>query len=547
MQNIQKEEKHLAIRIDEVLQLDSFQGSRVIAGASGLHHFISNLHTLEITDILTDIAPETLVFSTLYPVLNNEAQVTNIIQRLYDMGVKALALKLNRQGERVPDTILKQADELALPILLLPSGGNFSLQNNEILKYQLESNLKELHERDRIHNLLLDIMLKRQEYDILRDTLAEVTGYRIALLDARFSPLPDTAAEGENSPSPNGLSEWDRKNLSHSTGEPFRFFQLEDHYLCIYIVRNHWETIGYISLESDKELSLSAFERMAVEQFATVFVIIYHRQNALNEMEKRYHDEFLFDLIGGKIPSESDAAARAKRLNWRLAFPAVMVGVSLPGADRRRFLEGVKSRQEGLRIRYGASHDVLLMATYEDNVLVLVSNPHTSHLEELIAFLEAVLRDNHFQQYYIGVSLNFDQMSEAAKACGEAKLSLRVARDLQTQSAVFYEKLGIYRLIHSTENRAEIYRYCMDTLGSLFAYDQDHETDLYATLKVLLEEDGNLKAAAQKMYIHYNTMRNRVQKIESLLGRKLTRLSSYQDVYIAVRIHEMFSPNGYGY
>jgi DNA-binding PucR family transcriptional regulator len=88
---------------------------------------------------------------------------------------------------------------------------------------------------------------------------------------------------------------------------------------------------------------------------------------------------------------------------------------------------------------------------------------------------------------------------------------------------------------------------CISFSLYLFDYDQSHEADLYTTLKVVLEENGNLKAAAEKMYIHYDTMRSSQQKIESLLGRELSKMSSYQYAYIAVRIHEMFSPKGYGY
>lgn len=532
----------MAIRMDEILALDSFCGSKVIAGASGLQHSIDNLHILEITDILTEIPPNTLVFSTLYPVLNNEAQVTNVIQRFHDMGVTGLALKLNRQGEHVPQAILEQADALSIPILLLPSGGNFSQQSNEILKYQLESNVRELRERNRIHSLLLDIMLKRQEYDILRDTLAEILGYPATLYDLRHTPLPDSAPE-PGAPKLSDLPEQYRKALKQNEREPFQILPYGENCLCVYTVRNHWERIGYIVLEVGRDYALTAFERMVIEQFATVFAIIYHRQSALSEMEKRYHDEYIFDLISGKILSLSDAVTRARRLNWQLTFPAVMVGISLPGKHRTTFLAEVKNLEETLRARFAGSHDVLLVASYESNVLCLLSSPFTNQTETILELLKKVLIDNHMEQSYLGVSLDFNQVEGAAKAYGEVKLALQVARDLRAQSAVFYEKLGIYRVIHTSENRREAYRFCMDTLSPILEYDQAHKTDLYTTLKVLLEADGNLKAAAKTMYIHYNTMRNRFQRIELLLGKKLSKLSAYQDIYMAVRIFEIFSPD----
>ena len=54
-------------------------------------------------------------------------------------------------------------------------------------------------------------------------------------------------------------------------------------------------------------------------------------------------------------------------------------------------------------------------------------------------------------------------------------------------------------------------------MAPLMEYDAQNNTELMDTLRVLLECDLNFVAAAERMYLHKNTIRQRKNKIMELL------------------------------
>ena len=63
--------------------------------------------------------------------------------------------------------------------------------------------------------------------------------------------------------------------------------------------------------------------------------------------------------------------------------------------------------------------------------------------------------------------------------------------------------------------------------------------ELMATLDVILACNGNLKEAAKKMFLHYNTVRYRQHLIEEQLGKSLSCLDDYQDLNLAMKIYRL--------
>jgi DNA-binding PucR family transcriptional regulator len=73
-------------------------------------------------------------------------------------------------------------------------------------------------------------------------------------------------------------------------------------------------------------------------------------------------------------------------------------------------------------------------------------------------------------------------------------------------------------------------------LGPLLAYDDRHRAELMPTLREFLACSGSWNACAAKMYVHVNTVRYRIRRIEELTGRDLSRLDDRVDFFLALRL-----------
>ena len=79
----------------------------------------------------------------------------------------------------------------------------------------------------------------------------------------------------------------------------------------------------------------------------------------------------------------------------------------------------------------------------------------------------------------------------------------------------------------------ELDDYAQEMLGSLMAYDSQNGTELLRTLEIYFQENESLNHAAEKLFIHANTLRNRLKKIESLLGVGLNQADVRVRFYVA--------------
>jgi hypothetical protein len=59
----------------------------------------------------------------------------------------------------------------------------------------------------------------------------------------------------------------------------------------------------------------------------------------------------------------------------------------------------------------------------------------------------------------------------------------------------------------------------LDALGAVARYDLDNGTDLAQTLDALLANSGSVARTSSELFIHRNTLRQRIQRIEELIGQ----------------------------
>lgn len=73
-------------------------------------------------------------------------------------------------------------------------------------------------------------------------------------------------------------------------------------------------------------------------------------------------------------------------------------------------------------------------------------------------------------------------------------------------------------------------------IGVIADHDERHRTDLLPTLRVFLEESGSWSRSAERLHVHVNTLRYRLQRIEKLTGRSLSTLNDRVDFVLALGI-----------
>lgn len=77
-----------------------------------------------------------------------------------------------------------------------------------------------------------------------------------------------------------------------------------------------------------------------------------------------------------------------------------------------------------------------------------------------------------------------------------------------------------------------------DILGKLIDYDSKNSTELLQTLKVYIEENCNLVRTAQLLFVHKNTVKYRIRRIEQICNCDLRNMHDLLNFDMAFKIKD---------
>jgi DNA-binding PucR family transcriptional regulator len=97
-----------------------------------------------------------------------------------------------------------------------------------------------------------------------------------------------------------------------------------------------------------------------------------------------------------------------------------------------------------------------------------------------------------------------------------------------------FADVSTYRMLLGLHERSVLRRFADDILAPLRRHDEQSGTELERTLRVFLGHDAHWSTTAQDLYIHVNTLRNRVARIGELTGRDANRLDDRVDLFLAL-------------
>jgi hypothetical protein len=124
-----------------------------------------------------------------------------------------------------------------------------------------------------------------------------------------------------------------------------------------------------------------------------------------------------------------------------------------------------------------------------------------------------------------------------ARAVTEARQAGRLAALLGAGVRVVDgAELGSFELLLAMVPAEARHAYHARLLAPLLAYDRDHGTELVPTLEVFLGCSGSWTRAAETMFVHVNSLRYRIRRIEELTGRSLRSLEDQAALLLALRL-----------
>jgi len=166
--------------------------------------------------------------------------------------------------------------------------------------------------------------------------------------------------------------------------------------------------------------------------------------------------------------------------------------------------------------------DLSVTFTYDKNRLVVLSE---YPIEGINSFIDELTRQYLSGQgdFRVGVSSTETGVDSIAKSFRRAYKTLALCIK-KNEKIMFYDKLGIYKVLLESSDYFILNKYYNDVLKPLENYDIENNTNFMEFIKMYLDNNGSVQSVAEKMFVHRNTVNYQLNKVQKITGLDLTEL-----------------------
>lgn len=563
----------MAVTIADLLKLPTFKLSHTLAGVRGLVRQVEYIDVLESPDIDMLIKPRVLYLTSGFAFHDNQELQDSLIARLEDTGAAGLVVEPGRYLTPLPPKMIEEANRLQFPIVELPRGAVFANIIREGLEKIFSQQGTTLRRSQEIQEQLTQVAFSGANLKKIAQTIANLMGNTIIVADRNFSLLSYAFWEKEHKSHKQkvyagrtldqylynlertGFIDKIRKTKKADRVEVLFSKQGEQAWVVVPVLVND-EILGYIAVLEDYH-RMREQDWSALVQAATVTGVAIYKQVVEEEVMRRRRNDFLFHVLEGQLTLNQEVLEQAKALQIPLdnTWSLLQIEfVNLAEYRKNHFVGGSQeeavSKQRDLAIladQLTAKQNDLLVAYKQECITVLCPTTVNCHakeqaLERVAAIKQDLQRFAPELEIVVGVSRICEDYRQLLLAYREAKETLEIGRSINPLSGVYcFWELGAYQILTKLKDTPELKEYYQAVLGRLDNLDALTRNEFVKTLEAYFSANGNIFKAAQSLYLHRNSMKYRLKRIQDILGVDLEDSEICFNLQLALKIRH-FSP-----
>lgn len=531
--------------VEELLQLPTIKGLKLISGNLGVHREISTVTVVDTPDGFQWLKGNEVVITTTYALEKTPNAFLDFISKLLSKNISALIVKSDRYIKVIPENAKKLCDEKALPLIYCPAIYAFTDIINPTLSGIISKQAEQLKESSKIHESFLELAINDRSIHQILQTLSTLIQEPTAYVDTVFHKVYFSENVSEDSLYLKGLSYEIILN------------EYREKYQCIDVV-NKEQKFGYIMLLSDRSDRTypdtdSNIYKTAIE-YASIVIILRMQIRISNRMiEEKYYSSFVGDLMLNNVKTREEINTRAHLYGWNLdggGFVAIIDINNIKKYYLRNLDTGTNEKLQkytdqifDTSIKYiKQAFPSTIYYSQSDFIAFLITGKLPVSARKTLADTFSQIQHSLLNAVpftiSMGVGMYVDDIINIHNSYQQAKQVIQTVYQIQQFNRLFfYDQIGIYRLLFSISSNNEAIEFCDKYVKPLHQYDDQHHANLIETLQSIINCGWNLKLASEKLFLHYNSVKYRFQKICDLLEIDLRDNSRHTEIELALKIY----------
>lgn len=544
------------MKIQDVLKDKRFSEFSLLAGLSGVGNAISTVTVIDTPDGAKWLSGGEFVITTAYMLKDDEEALLRFIRTLKARKASALGIKQGRYIENIPDSALALSDDLGLPLLLIPQKFPYADIINPILSELVNQQTNRLIQANLIHTKFTELAVSDASIPDILSAFMSIVGVPTAFFDFETAQIWYSDSESN-------LAQYlkTERILSHRDIDRARYD--------LHLIANQNRRFGVLvfekgvlerEMEEDGGTALIRERdpgfKIALENAATNIILREQTIISNRQVAERYKGLLIQDILIHNIKSETEIHNRAEIFGWDFHDGGIVLEVDINNIKQRfkrnfsnntsKMLEEMSTEIFDISIReilrfYPNAHYVKLSDII---IFVLSIRPKErkqmeKHITEAFSRIQKSIENIPFTISF-GIGRYYENIEQIYLSYQEAREVIRLSYMFSWFNRIlYYEKMDLFRIFLPILDNQEALEACRNCLQPLLDYDRKNKKNMLETLQVVSECDWNLKLAAERMFLHPNSVKYRMEQIGKLIHRNCREHSDRLLIEIAILVQTM--------
>lgn len=529
--------KDMAIYVKDLLMEEEMNGARLISGEEGLDNEIKGVTIIEAPDIVKWINGGEVLLTGLYAFRSCSMEdFKNYIDELVKKKISALILKRGKPVEGAEDKVeylIQFSRKHTIPILEVPFEISFRDVMSRLMERLFNEEVTRLKYFKTTHDNFSELVLGSESIGVAIDQILDVLAKLIRNPVAAFNRQLDCIGASEGAERSLEIQK-DAQSYEPGIYSNYEYLrqQIDNRQQYIVKVKLNLRERLYLVI-TEEEDSFDVMDAIATESAIWALQFELVRQYSVTELEKKFQNDIMHNILNGKIDSISELQKNTSLLGVPIngSFRVIVFGLKGEDRDKRDF----KSKISDTNLLSDAiACQMINVKIYNDLDRIVVvkevnkeqtQEEYRQEIREIVDNVQAyVSRQDKELQVKAGVGkvvegvINLpDSFKEANEAFTFVDIAGEISEDGNSQVTLFSD-LGIFKLLCQLDNPELLLEYVPEGLQKLYNYKKPQRDDLLITLKTYLDRNLNLSKTAQDLFVHYKTASYRIEKIAKITG-----------------------------
>lgn len=497
------------------------------------------------------VQKDNFVFITSNFISNDD--LSKILKSIISKKIMGCCIIYNNEGSCIDDEITRLCKQNNFPLFAYYTNNDHSqslfhilshIKNKDnilaFLEQQLKNNIaclmnsKNFNEKNLTY--LVSLFLHRETYLLSKQFKLLCYGYDAQNKTSYHLPFKKWSEE---------LSKW---NISESYSmEPVLFDHNDQEYYC-FPLKTSKNIIGYLCIEKAHPY-LGEFNTHFITEILPNFILCMMNNTKDKLVDRKSVDEYLQSILYGLFTDENALKRETSYYHFEYYLNRYVWILQIEPLNRKKHIIGNQIPHAILTNAKNVMEQVFYENIFlsEKSQIVSIHAKDNESNEKVLKKFHMLINDLELQcpeySFYIGISRAYTDIYQLKYAYEDSSFSLTIGKIIfqNTKKVFSYDDLLIYHFLYNQMNNPIIERLYVNTVQKIKIHDSEKQDQLYETLNELMNCDFNIKQAYENLYIHRNTLYQRMKKIEKIIGLSMKSSETKLLLQLGLKLNHIYT------